>query len=195
MDHHALLVDTLTQISRFEFPDPLERSYETLRAVVKYLDSSLDRSSLGIMSPLHTLISALSDALKGAQPEMLRPRRRGKGPPKDLSFSSVQGVLAGGLEVLIRAGVPREAAARWIATQAASLKILDRKGHRITAKEVVTWRARADGDLAAAGTAAFKKVASARIADQEEAKRYVRDALLALANRGHGRVPRDRNSE
>ena len=79
MDQHAVLLETLTKIGQFEFPDPLERSYAALRAVVKYVDGNLHPSSRGLTSPLHVLINALSDTLKGAQPEMLRPRRRGKG--------------------------------------------------------------------------------------------------------------------
>ena len=122
MDQYAVLLETLAQIGQFEFPDPLERSYAALRAVVKYVDGNLPLSSRGLTNPLHALINALSDTLKGAHPEVLRPRRRGKGAPKDLSFSSVQGVLAGLLEVLIRAGVPCDSAARSIATQAGASK-------------------------------------------------------------------------
>jgi hypothetical protein len=192
MDHGAVLLETLTQIGQSEIPDPLERSCNALRAVVKYIDGNLPLSSRGLTSPLHALINALSDTLKGGQPNMLRPRRRGKGAPKDLSFSSAQGVLAGLLEILIRVGVPGDAAARSIETQAASLRILDRSGQRITAKNIVTWRARANDDLASAGTRAFKKVVSLDIANQEDAESYVRGALQALANRGHGR---DRNSD
>jgi hypothetical protein len=192
MDHGAVLLETLTQIGQFEFSDPLERSYEALRAAVKYVDGNLPLSSRGLTSPLHALINALSDTLGGARPEILRPRRRGEGAPKDQSFSSVQGVLGSLLEKLIRAGVPRDSAARSIATQAASLKILDRNGRRITAKNIISWRARTNDDLASAGTAAFRKVASPDIASQEDAESYVRGALQALANRGHGR---DRNSD
>lgn len=192
MDQRVVLKDTLTQIGRSELPDPLERSYCALRAVVRYVDSDFGLSLQEHMAPLHALINALSDTLKGSQSEMLRPRHRGKGPPKDLSFSSVQGTLAGALDVLIRVGTPSDSAARRIEAQADSLKIRDRKGQRVTAKQVIDWRARAKDDLPAAATAAFKRVTAPDIADQDEAKLYARDVLLALVSRGHGR---DRNSE
>jgi hypothetical protein len=192
MDPHAVLRETLTRIDRFEFRDPLERSYEALRAAAEFVDGNLPPSLRGLTSPLHALINAVSDTLKGAQPDMLRPRRRGKGAPKDLSFSSVQGVLASLLEVLIRAGAPRDSAARSIATQAAAHKILDRKGQRVTAKNIIAWRARANDDLPSAGTAAFKTVAHPHVTDQKAAERYVQGALRSLADSGHGR---DRNSE
>jgi hypothetical protein len=94
MDQFAPLLEILTRIGQFEFPNPLERSYAALRAVVKFVDSNLDQSSRGLTGPLHALINALSDTLKGGRPEMLRPQRRQKGPPKDQSFASVQGTLA-----------------------------------------------------------------------------------------------------
>ncbi len=106
MDQFAPLLEILTRIGQFEFPNPLERSYAALRAVVKFVDSNLDQSSRGLTGPLHALINALSDTLKGGRPEMLRPQRRQKGPPKDQSFASVQGTLAAMLDVLIRIGVP-----------------------------------------------------------------------------------------
>ena len=51
MDQHAVLLETLTKIGQFEFPDPLERSYAALRAVVKYVDGNLHPSSRGLMRP------------------------------------------------------------------------------------------------------------------------------------------------
>ena len=142
--------------------------------------------------PLHVLINALSDTLKGESTRNASAPTAGQGSFERSVLLLGSGCIAGLLEVLIRAGVTRDSAARHIATQAASLKVLDRKGQRVTAKNIVTWRARANDDLPSAGTAAFKKLASPHIADQEEAESYVRDALSALAIRGHGR---DRNSE
>jgi hypothetical protein len=187
MDHHAVLVDILTRIAQFEFPDPLDRSYEALRAAIKYVDSTLDPSLGGLTSPLHALVNALSDTLKGGRPEMLRPRPRTEGAPKNLSFSSTQGILAGLLEMLIRVGQPRESAARFIATKAAALKIVNRNGQRISAKNVIAWHHRRGGDLSAAATSAFKKVTTPQITDVDEANRCVLDSLRCLAERGHGR--------
>jgi hypothetical protein len=68
MDHHAVLVDILTRIAQFEFPDPLDRSYEALRAAIKYVDSTLDPSLGGLTSPLHALVNALSDSLRCCVP-------------------------------------------------------------------------------------------------------------------------------
>jgi hypothetical protein len=58
MDQRAVLIDTLTQIGRFEFSDPLERSYQALRAVVKYIDSDLGLALQELTTPLHALINA-----------------------------------------------------------------------------------------------------------------------------------------
>jgi hypothetical protein len=188
---YEAFLEALIRVNRFEFQDPLERAYETLRTVANYIDSDLYISREGFTSPLHSLINSLSDTLRGGQPAMLRPRRRAKGPPKDQSFASVQGILSGALDVLIRTGMPRDSAARFVATQAESLKVSDRNGQRLTAKEIIARRARAGDDLPATGSAAFKKLASLTLADQKSAKSHVRDALEALSNRGHGR---DRNS-
>jgi hypothetical protein len=192
MDQFAPLLEILTRIGQFEFPNPLERSYAALREVVKFVDSNLDRSSRGLTGPLHALINALSDTLKGGRPEMLRPQRRQKGPPKDQSFASVQGTLAAMLDVLIRVGVPSGSAARNIAKQAKSFKIFDRYGQPIAANEIISWRSRVDDGLPADATKVFKKLARHDITDPAEAKRKIRETFEVLANRGHGR---DRNSK
>jgi hypothetical protein len=189
MDHHAVLVDILTRIAQFEFPDPLDRSYEALRAAIKYVDSTLDPSLGGLTSPLHALVNALSDTLKGGKPEMLRSPPRAKGPPKDQSFASVQGVLAGALETLIRADMPGAQAARFVANEASRLRISARNGEPISQNSIIQWRHRQGGDLSANATAAFKKVTTPRFSSLADAKVYVRGSLHSLARRGHGRPP------
>ena len=185
-DHHDKVIAYLAEIGRRPDVDPLERSHAALRAVVAYFDSSLDISSRHLTRPVHSLIHALSDTLRGGQPALLRPRRRGKGPPQDQSFSSVQGALAGALEVLVRAGMPLQSAARWVTAKANSHGIRDRKGQNLSASQVIAWRARAGDDLPATGSAAFKKVSSRPSADQEAAKLYVKGVILALADTGLG---------
>jgi hypothetical protein len=137
------------RIRQFELTDPLERAYAALRTMVTYVDNDLYILSQGLTRPLHELINALSDTLKGGRHTLLQPRRLGKGAPKNQSFSSVQGVLGAALDALMRAGIPRNSAARFIASHAESLKIRDRNGHRLTPKEIVAWRARAGDDMAA----------------------------------------------
>jgi hypothetical protein len=188
----ASLLKTLNKIDEFQFPSPLEESYTALLKVVDYIDSKLDQASRKLTRPLHALINALSDTLKGRRPELLQPQHRGKGAPRNQSFASVQGTLAVHLEVLIRVGVSPNAAARFIATQAASHQILDRDGTAITSRTIISWRARANDDLPTDATKIFNKAADLRIANREEAKKFVRDSFQALANRGYRRA---RNSE
>ena len=191
-EHHDALIAFLAEIGRRPDVDPLERSYAALHAVVAYFDSSLDISSRHLTRPVHSLIHALSDTLRGGQPALLRPRRKGKGPPRDQSFSSIQGAVAGALEIMVRGGIQVDSAARLVATIAHSHRIRDRKGQRLTAKQVMTWRDRAGDDLPPTGSAAFKKITSLKVADQEEAKKYVHEIILALADGGLGA---DRDSE
>jgi hypothetical protein len=160
--------------------------------VVEYVETGLDPESHQLTIPLQALIAALSDTLRGGRPALLHPRQRGKGAPKDQSFSLVQGVLAGALDVLVRAGMPRDMAADFVANQANLRGVHDRKGQRVAAKQVIAWRARAGDDLAAAGYAVFKTFASHNVADQDTAKDFVLGQLLAVENAGFGQ---DRNPD
>jgi integrase len=184
--HYEALMAVLAGIGQRPDVDRLERSYAALRAVVAYFDSSADISIRDLMRPLHALIHALSDSLRGGQPALLRPRRRGTGPPKDQSFSSIQGAVAAALEIMVRAGMQVDSAARLVTTMAHSHGIRDRNGQRLTAAQAINWRHRAGDDLAPTGTAAFKQIASLRVADQEQGKEYVREIIGGLVDGGLG---------
>jgi hypothetical protein len=119
----------------------LEACLRSLAAVIEFLDEDEVVFEAGTATTLKMLQSALHDRLRGAKPSLLFSLARKAGAPTMTVPSALQGVVAFALERLIKAGLRREEAARFVVARLSKLGITHVGSGTITVNVILRWRA------------------------------------------------------
>ena len=180
------LYELLNRISRTDYPDDLERSYDTLRVVIRFLDDVVLPGQGRLTRPLNQLLLALHDRLEGGSPVLLGPRGSGRGAPGNQSQRFTPGALAGLMDVLMQAGVPKLEASQIVRSAAFSAKLRDHKGEEITATQIASWRDRAETTLSPHAKAIYAKVQALPVSDRASAMAHMDNVIQALNEVGLG---------
>jgi hypothetical protein len=112
----------------------------SLVAAMRFVDCDPYAVSNELSRPLAILANAIRDVMAGGMPDLVFEQRHRKNhAPANMSIHAAHAAMAGAIDALIAAGVPRSEAALYVVRQAKHLRLrLARKG--LTAEQALGWR-------------------------------------------------------
>jgi hypothetical protein len=171
--------------------DPLSITGYALASVIEFLHGDQGVMDSGITNALAVVMNALNDRRNGGRPRLLFDKRKSCGRPTNQAFDGVKAAAAMGLEVLLKHGLTRDQAGRYLAAQASKLGLRLPDGKEIGKEAVLRWRDEIDTAKSAIGAEVFKLLKARRasdvaIANLNQAKDIARGYLLQVQFAGFG---------
>jgi hypothetical protein len=146
----------------------LDIGIEAFREVILYLQADADVRAEGLTRPLGLIENAVYDAGRGAKPPLLNHPPEGS-KPTGITQESVQAALAWAVELMVRAGEMKAAAAvKWVAAEGRRVGLSDPSGGAVDSKQIIQWRKNLRAGRATAGAAR----------EWEQAQRHAADIAL-----------------
>ena len=130
--------------------DPLIGEAYALGAVIDFLQCDPKIRAGNLADPFIRLFADLNDILHGAKPPRFFKRERLSGATKPTNQwrDIMQGQIVGAANLLIRSGMTRRAAARWLETELAQQKMAHANRDPITGNQIIKWRERVNAGKA-----------------------------------------------
>jgi len=111
-----------------------------LVATMRFVDSDPYAVSNELSRPIDISDNAFRDIIAGGKPELLFARRHRKhNAPADLSAHAAHAAMAGAIDALMAAGVPRKEAASYVIQKAKELRLRIARAD-LTDRQVLRWR-------------------------------------------------------
>jgi len=147
LEHYAELLDALRESAKdfsaaVDDRSRLEASRRALYGVIHYLSFDPVVMNEKLMAPLGMLKTAAYDAGRGARtiPLLTHAPLEENKKPTGLARETIQGMLAGGLELLMRNKVGRERGAEIVAALAREEGVRCEDSAPIGPKQIITWK-------------------------------------------------------
>jgi hypothetical protein len=167
-DRYETLVSQLAMIKEAadrEQIDRLEAGRVALVEVLRFLQGDPRVVRLGFNRSLVEVMRAVHDLSQGAKPPLFFKRKRDgtKGAPTHLAAAASRAQMVLVLEILLKAGIAKPEAGKWVADELHRRGVTDANGKRVQPKVLLRWHAERGGKSISGFDLVFQKLEATEI--------------------------------
>lgn len=193
VDRYEMLVSNLAEIKEATDSSgiiPLEAARRALIQVLAFLNKDGRIVRQGLNNSLFQIYRAVHDLSQGGKPPLFYKQKLGHpkgGAPTHQSNAVARAQIVLSLEVLFKAGIPKEEASKWLAGELYRLGINGARGNRVQSKDLLRWYYEKGGKSPSGFDAAYERLEDGEMrrgwqTEPKEARKRAALLILRLKN-------------